>query len=221
MKLLFIGNSATSVNDIPKKLEALAGELGYPLTVSQITPGGCELSMHADTETRLGRQVLNEISKGYDIVFIQENGICMSSEEKRSESFEASRRLISAIRESGAEPYIYVRPPCLKNYYGYTTLEQCRMFDNIFNGIARANGDVKCVYVNRAFAYAVKNFSFDLWGADNGHTSPLGAHLIVCTFFATLFKESATRLSCGELDPEKAKILAEIADKVVSEGIEP
>ena len=220
MKLLFIGNSATYVHNVPQTLQKLAGELGFEFDVSQITPGGCELAMHADTETDLGKQVFAEIAKGYDIVFIQENGSCMSSDEKRAACFDASKRLIAAIRESGAEPYIYVRPPCLKDYYGYTTLEQCKNFDEIFGTIAKENGDVKCVYVNRAFSYAVKNYNYSLWGPDNGHTSPLGAYLIVCTFFATLFGEPATKLSSGEIDPTDAKILAEIADKVVFESFE-
>ena len=221
MKLLFIGNSATYVHNVPQTLQKLAGELGFVFDVAQITPGGCELAMHADTETDLGKQVFAEIAKGYDIVFIQENGSCMSSDEKRAACFDASKRLIAAIRESGAEPYIYVRPPCLKDYYGYPTIEQCKNFDEIFGTIAKENGDVKCVYVNRAFAYAAKNYNFNLWGPDNAHTSPLGAYLIVCTFFATLFGEPATKLSAGEIDPADAKILAEIADKVVRENIEP
>ena len=221
MKLLFIGNSATYVHEVPQTLQKLAGELGFEFEVAQITPGGCELAMHANTETELGQKVFAEIAKGYDIVFIQENGSCMSSDEKRAACFDASRRLIAAIRESGAEPYIYGRPPCLKDYYGYKTLEQCKNFDEIFNAIAKENGDVKCVYVNRAFAYAAKNYNFNLWGPDNAHTSPLGAYLIVCTFFATLFGESATKLSAGEIDPADAKVLAEIADKVVREKIEP
>jgi hypothetical protein len=221
MKFLFIGNSATYVHDVPQTLQRLAGELGFEFDVAQITPGGCELAMHADTSTELGQKVFAEIAKGYDIVFIQENGSCMSSAEKRAACFDASKRLIAAIRESGAEPYIYVRPPCLKDYYGYPTIEQCKNFDEIFGTIAKENGNVKCVYVNRAFAYAAKNYNFNLWGPDNGHTSPLGAYLIVCTFFTTLFGESATKLSAGEIDPADAKVLAEIADKVVRENIEP
>lgn len=221
MKFLFIGNSATYVHDVPQTLQKLAGELGFEFDVAQITPGGCELAMHADTSTELGQKVFAEIAKGYDKVFIQENGSCMSSAEKRAACFDASRRLISAIRESGAEPYIYVRPPCLKDYYGYSTIEQCKNFDEIFGTIAKENGDVKCVYVNRAFAYAAKNYNFNLWGPDNAHTSPLGAYLIVCTFFTTLFGEPATKLSAHEIDPADAKVLAEIADKVVRENIEP
>lgn len=218
MKFLFIGNSATYVNEVPQTLQRLAGKCGFEFEVAQITPGGCELAKHADTSTELGQRVFSEIAKGYDIVFLQENGSCMSSDEKRAACFDASRRLIAAIRESGAEPYIYVRPPCLKDYYGYTTLEQCKNFDEIFGTIAKENGNVKCVYVNRAFAYAKKNLNYDLWGEDRAHTSLLGAYLIICTFFATLFGVSATKLESDTIDAVDARALAEVADKVVFDG---
>jgi len=219
MKLLFIGNSATYVNDVPQTLKNLAGALGYDLEVNKLTPGGCELAMHADKSTAHGQKVFAEIAKGYDIVFLQENGNCMSSDEKRAACEDASKRLIDAIRESGAEPWIYVRPPCLRDYYGYKTIEQCVRFDEIFGKIAEDNGSVKCVYVNRAFAYAAKHLDYNLWGEDNAHTNPLGAYLIVCTFFATLFGESATRLPKGELDEADAKVLASVADKVVFDKV--
>ena len=215
MKFLFIGNSATYVNEIPQTFKRLSQKCGFEFEVSQITPGGCELAKHANADTELGQRVLSEIAKGYDIVFIQENGSCISSDEKRRACFDASRKLIEAIRESGAEPYIYVRPPCFKDYYGYTPLEQCRLFDEIFNEIAEENGGVKRVYVNRAFAYAVKNLNYDLWGNDRMHTGIYGAHLIVSTFFATLFGISATRLESDTIDAADARALAEAADKAV------
>lgn len=218
MKFLFIGNSATRVHEIPQTLQRLAKKCGFTFEVEQITPGGCELSMHADTATELGKRVFNEIAKGYDAVFLQENGSCMSSNEKRKACFDASRRLISAVRESGAEPYIYVRPPCFKDYYGYETIEQCEQFDEIFSTISKENGDVQCIYVNRAFAYAKKNLNYDLWGEDRAHTNLFGAYLIVCTFFATLFGISATQLVSDTIDASAAHALAEVADKVVFEG---
>ncbi len=217
MKFLFIGNSATYVHEIPQTLQRLAGKCGLEFEVSQITPGGCELAMHADISTELGRRVFDEIAKGYDIVFLQENGSCMSSDEKREACFNASKKLIKAIRESGAEPIIYVRPPCFKDYYGYSTFEQCQRFDEIFNAIANENDEVELVYVNRAFAYAAKNLNYDLWGNDRMHTSLYGAHLIVCTFFATLFGISATQLESDTIDATAARALAEVSDKVVFE----
>lgn len=218
MKFLFIGNSATYVHEIPQTFQRLAKKCGFEFEVAQITPGGCELARHADMSTEHGQRVFSEIAKGYDVVFIQENGSCISNDVKRSACFDACKRLIAAIRESGAEPFIYVRPPCFNDYYGYPTLEQCLRFDEIFNAIAEENGGVECVYVNRAFAYAAKNLNYDLWGDDRMHTSLFGAHLIVCTFFAKLFGISATQIGSDTIDSVDARALAEVADKVVFEG---
>jgi hypothetical protein len=98
MKFLFIGNSATYVHEIPQTFQRLAKKCGFSFEVEQITPSGCELAKHADTSTELGKRVFAEIAKGYDAVFLQENGSCMSSDEKRAACFDASRRLISAVR---------------------------------------------------------------------------------------------------------------------------
>ena len=215
MKFLFIGNSATYKNEIPQTLKRLAEACGFTFETAQITPGGCELATHADMRTAHGQKVFAEIAKGYDVVFLQENGSCMSGDEKLSACFAASERLIGAIKASGAEPWIYVRPPCFKDYYGYDTLEQCKKFDEIFGKIASNNGGIPCVYVNRAFAYAVKHLNYDLWDTDRAHTNRLGAYLIVCTFFAALFGVSATTLPSDTLPPDTAKALAEVADKVV------
>ena len=40
-------------------------------------------------------------------------------------------------------------------------------------------------------------------------------------FFATIFRESATHLDSGALDAADARALAEVADKIVFEGIIP
>ena len=56
-------------------------------------------------------------------------------------------------------------------------------------------------------------------GDDRAHTSLFGAYLIVCTFFATLFGISATHLESDTIDASDARALAEVADKVIFEGL--
>ena len=68
MKILFLGNSATYVHEIPQTLAKLAKKLGHEVEIGQITPGGCELAKHADIMCEHGRFVNDEINKGYDIV---------------------------------------------------------------------------------------------------------------------------------------------------------
>lgn len=214
MKALFIGNSATYVHDIPGTLRRLAGEAGYPLETAQITPGGYELAQHADTATAHGARVFEEIAGGHDVVFLQDNGNCVSSEEKRARCRDAARRLAAAAKASGAKPYFYVRPPYGKSAFGRDALAQCEAFDGLFGEIAADNG-IACVYANRAFAEAIRHSDYPLWGDDNAHTSIYGAYLIVCTFFATLFRTSSTVLgTVNGVSDADARELQQIADRI-------
>lgn len=214
MKILFIGNSATYVHKVPQTLQRLAGQVGYEIEVGQLTPGGYELAQHADATTPHGQQVLSEIAKGYDIVFLQENGNCISSHQKRAACTDACARLIAAIRQSGAKPYFYVRPPYGKPLADYTSSQQCQKLDELFCSLAADNGGIFCVFANRAYAYAIDSLDLPLWGPDNAHTSPEGAYLIVCTFFATLFGVSSTCLDPNGLPCDTARALQLAADAV-------
>ena len=221
MRALFIGNSATYVHEVPETLSRLASEAGYAVEVGKITPGGCELASHADRSTEHGQRVASEIARGYDIVFFQDNGNCISSEEKREASLDACRRLCAVAHASGARAAFYVRPPYGYEKWGHSPFEQCRLFDELFCEAAE-QGDALCVYANRAFAYAIKHHAdIGLWGADNAHTSEAGAYLIVCTFFATLFGVSAHLLGDNGIGRERADALASIADKIALEGVIP
>lgn len=216
MKILFIGNSATYVHEIPQTLQWLAGQSGHPIEIGQITPGGCELAMHANAETEHGQRVLREIAKGYDVVFLQDNGNCISCEEKREACIRACRELSARVWESGGVPYLYVRPPYGRDAFGRSPWEQCVSFDALFTEIGRENGAV-CAYVNRAFAYAMKNLPYELWGEDHAHTSPHGAYLAVCVFYTTLFGTSAMGLSPNGLSTVEALMLRNVANKIVLE----
>lgn len=216
-KLLFIGNSATSVNDIPGTLATLCNKLGMNVTVKAIVPGGYTLEQHSNNQA-----VYTEIAKGYDAVFIQENGTVMiPGGESAKKSLAAIKKLGEAVNKSGAKFCFYVRPPYGKDLSGVKNFDQCIEFDEHFTPAAAEN-NAECVYVNRSFAYAIKNLGFNLWGPDNAHTGTHGAYLIVCTFFATVFGRSATELDTAYgLSLSDAKLLQEAADKIALEGIIP
>ena len=214
-KVLFIGNSATYVNDIPGTLKELAEKAGYPIECERIVKGGAKLSFHADTSTIHGQTVLETIQKGFDIVFIQDNANCISSDQLKLESKNASLALGSAIRASGAEVGIYFRPPYGYKEFGLDPLLQCEAIDLHFCEIASALGAIS-VYVNRAFAEAIRHTDFDLWGPDHAHTSAHGAYLAVCVFFSTIFQVSSAVLDTNGLPKEDAAALQAIADKLAS-----
>ena len=211
MRILFIGNSATYVHDIPETLARLATDAGFPTESVRVVKGGWCLSQHAEG----GSRALAEIEKGYDLVVLQDNGNCVSSDEKRSACINACEVLSSKALESGANVCYYVRPPYGYEAFGRTPTQQCRAFDELFTEIAKKNS-ASCAYVNRAFAYAIESTDIRLWGDDNGHTSEAGAYLAVCVHFAAIYGKSATILD--ENGIENAKVLQKIADKIVFGG---
>ena len=206
MKFLFIGNSATHVHNIPSLLENLSEANGFSVKTDMITGDGYELLKHAND-----KNVFEKINEGYDIVFLQEHGNCIA-EEKRDSSLEAMRKLGKATRDSGAELYYYVRPPYGIKNRGHDSLKQCELFDAHFKKSAEETG-AKCVFVNRTFAYAIKNSDIKLRGDDNAHASYEGACLIAFTFFLSVFKKAPTVFTSLKLSEEKAKELLEIAEK--------
>ena len=100
-RLLFIGNSATYVHDVPETLAKLATEAGFPTEAVRITKGGYTLSQHADSSSDHGKEVLDLIKQGFDVVFLQDNGNCIADDEKRSASKNACKTLDAEIKKNG------------------------------------------------------------------------------------------------------------------------
>ena len=212
MRLLFLGNSATYVHDVPQILAGMAREVGVLLEVEQVTRGGYTLAQHADASTEHGGRVLEAIRRGHDVVFLQDNGNCILSDERRAACKDACERLVEEIRASGAKPFFYVRPPYEKPLGDMEALEQCRRFDQLFEEMDRELGGVACVWVNRAFAYAMQHNRISLWGEDHAHVSLQGAHLIAYTFFAKLLGRSASQAGVGRIPENEARMLQMAAD---------
>ena len=220
-KFLFIGNSATSKNSIPDALRILLRSKKITLEIKQFVNGGYTLAQHADTKTAHGKEVFAEIAKGYDAVFLQDNGNCIENATRRNASIDACKRLSDAIKESGAKLYFYVRPPYEKDLFKLDSVSQCKQLDSLFLEIAEMN-EGSCIFVNRAFAYSIENFEYGLWASDNAHTNYNGAYLAVCTFYATLFGETSTSLNSHYgLSADVIKDLQVAADAVALEGVIP
>ena len=219
-RLLFIGNSATYVHELPQMLRQLAEKVGYEIEAERLTPGGYTLAQHADFSSEHGQRVLEKIREGFDVVFLQDNGNCVADDARRDACRRACDTLIGEIRKSGATPWFYVRPPYGYEAFGRASIAQSRAFDELFSSIAREH-NVNCAYVNRAFADAIVRLPYDLWGPDHGHTSEYGAYLAVCVFFASLFARPSAGLPPCEISLQDAEKLQAVADRIVVHGVVP
>lgn len=74
VKILFIGNSFTYVNDIPELFRQIASAAGKSVTVESITHGAHNLSKFADPADEYGAQVADALAacSDYGIIVLQE-----------------------------------------------------------------------------------------------------------------------------------------------------
>src|SRR5260370_12292807 len=104
-RVLFIGNSYTTVNDLPSVFANLARSGGHRVETGTAAVDGWSLADHAAssvTATTLA-------SKNWDIVVLQEQSQIPSVEQFRQDQmYPAARRLIGSIRHTGAPPPFYL-----------------------------------------------------------------------------------------------------------------
>ena len=103
LKVLFIGNSYTSVNDLPGLVTALAeGRPGRRIETGQETPGGCTLLKHAQD----GKAAAAIRSRKWDVVVLQEQSQLPFMHPTMMR--EGAKELHSVIREQGATTMLYL-----------------------------------------------------------------------------------------------------------------
>ncbi len=212
MRVLFIGNSATYMHDMPATFARLSGA-----DTDQLTKGGCTLSRYADETDELGIRAREMIGKGYDLVFLQDNGNCISSPEMRGKCISACRELDRLIRAGGARTAIYIRPPYGYTAHGHTHDEQITAFTELFTGIAAELG---CGFAPAAAAYgymAEHHPEIPLYHTDNAHTSPAGALLVACLCVLAAGLPLPEVIDGGDVPPDEARIIRSAAGAVFTD----
>jgi len=219
-KLLFLGNSGLFYYDTPNTFSRMAREAGYLVEVNTIARSSATLTMFLTSSDHLHDLAMQELPRGYDMVFLQELSSCINTTDKELATQRAVRALDKLIRENGSKTALYVRAP--RNDYGTanTPLNAARQYDELFTPLGQEL-NAECYYVNRAFALAYKEMGLNLWHTDNAHQNAKGTYLCACVLFATVFDTSCQVLGDDCLPAEEAQLLRSIADRVVLEGVIP
>ncbi len=100
LRILFIGNSHTYYNDMPRMVQKRAIEAGFDCRVTMLAHPGWFLAQHVqEPDVRF-----NILFGDYDYVVLQEHAHPFGPEEKYRD---AAIRLHELIREAGSVPVIY------------------------------------------------------------------------------------------------------------------
>lgn len=228
LRVLFVGNSHTYVNDLPGLFRGLSEAGGRPVRTDVSTFGGYSLEDHTNTPATLDKIAQDS----WDFVALQEQSIIPTVHYWRYNSmYPAARLLDSLVRRQGAQTVFYMTwgwkyggqhshgdslSPDFRDYF--------EMQDSVrvaYQGIA-AELSAAMSPVGMAFARARSIDSLvDLWQDDYCHATLEGTYLGACVFYAVLHGANPVGLGFyGGLSPADALFCQEVAWQTVSGIVE-
>ncbi len=178
IRVLFIGNSHTYVNGVPKLFLDLAKQNDIDCTVTMITHPGWKLSQHtADPEAEF-----NILHGGYDYVVLQEHTHPFVPHE---EFYASIRKLVGWIRQTPATPVLYMT--WAEKTKPENQAELCEVFTNMANETGALLAPVGAEW----WKYREANPDVELYSPDGGHASPAGSSLAARVIFETIAADLA------------------------------
>ncbi len=224
LKVLFLGNSYTEYNNLPKLLSSLALSTGDTILTDANTPGGHTLMGHSNNAVSLAK--IN--SQAWDYVVLQDQSQLPSFPEADVQEmvYPFARKLDSLI---------HLRNPCTQTMFYMTW--------------GRKNGDAQncptwppvCTYAgmdsllalryrkmaddNKALLSPVgavwkylraNNPSVELYNPDESHPSLAGSYAAACCFYALMLKKDPTLITFnGGLQTSQATAIKEATKLIV------
>jgi len=215
LAVLFIGNSYTSVNELPRLVAGLAQAGGRKIEVAQVTPGGCTLEQHVQTSGAM--QLIR--SRKWDAVVLQEQSMLPVVDPERM--YKAARTLDAEIRKQGASTVFFL------TWARQNVPEMQDGLNKAYFGIAKELG-ATVAPVGIAWRQALAaDPKLVLHNPDKSHPNAQGSYLAACVFYATLLGKSPEGLPSEvkdngqtllRIDPAVARELQGVAAKAMQGG---
>ncbi|HTO38161.1 MAG TPA: DUF4886 domain-containing protein [Brumimicrobium sp.] len=226
-KVLFIGNSYTGSNDLPKLVSNLAQADGNSLNYQAYSPGGKLLSQHLQDAT-----TLNYISsEAWNFVVLQEQSQLPSfpASQVESDFYPYAEALTERIRDNNpcSIPLFFNtwgRRTGDPQWEGINTFEKMNI--RLYNAYEHITEETSSMIspVGIGFAHvkndptAVVDFN-NLYDVDGSHPSIHGSYLAACIFNNIIFSSTSlenTYIPSG-MNQAEAAYLQFVADRVVYE----
>jgi prepilin-type N-terminal cleavage/methylation domain-containing protein len=217
LRLLFIGNSYTGVNDLPRMLKELVDASGTSPKLEYDTQlvGGATLEKHWND-----RLALKKLQAGsWDFVVLQEQSQRPLFEKDKM--FDYGKRFGKEIKDRDAIPLLYL------TWARQAIPDQQAGLTSAYVALAKEIR-AEVAPVGLAWQRSSKTSpAIELYSADGSHPTPAGTYLATCTFYGTLYKKSPSGLPAKvvvdgktvvDLPAADAKLLQSYAWQACSEG---
>jgi hypothetical protein len=212
LRILFVGNSYTYVNDLPGTLASLAQAGGHTIQTDSLATGGATLSDHiADPATTPKLDSLK-----WDFVVLQEQSEIPAVESSREYTmYPAVRTLVDMVRKRDETPILFMTwahrdglPD--DGMPDYESMQ--RSIDSGYLAIAAELLTPVAPVGVTWFVVRRENPDIDLWQDDGSHPSTAGTYLAACVFYAAVFRQSPEGLGFTDgLSSDTAAILQKAA----------
>jgi hypothetical protein len=211
VRVLFLGNSYTYVNDLPTVFREIAGSGGRNVETAMVGAGGETLAGHAASDESLA----SIRGSGWQYVVLQEQSEIPSvAALRQSEMYPAARSLAQIIRASGATPLLLETWAHRDGWPDYS-LDYAAMqvaVDQGYRGLAAELG-LHVAPAGEAWQVAVRQEpAITLWQDDGSHPTRAGTYLAACVLYARIFNVSPVGITETEgLSGDVARALQVIA----------
>ena len=215
LNILFIGNSFTFVNDLPKMLETLASDAGDKLSTASVLKGGAYLHQFADPDHELGQRLANIYpTKNWDFIVLQDQSF--NPANNPDDFLESVKKLCEQMND-GAKFLFYstwaYRDQTEKlAKTGMTYSEMLDALTASYQKAAELHHGIR-VPVGDAFALSTAEYpTIDLYTGDDYHPSPCGTYLAACLFYQAVTGKSPAELTVPDgISDEQGTALRAIA----------
>ncbi|MCR5430842.1 MAG: Ig-like domain-containing protein [Eubacterium sp.] len=197
INILFIGNSSTYYNNMPKMVGGLAKADQLSINVESITAANYTLEKFSTTSNTYHKKIVNALnSKSYEYVILQDNREEMIQSTSKAKS--AVKSLKSLIDENGATTILY-ETQADKEGRDFTINNNSVYFDHDMIDYYLAKS---YFYIGNKYSLNVAtsgiNFSrcmniypgINLYNSDNLHPKVSGSYLAACSLYKTIFNKT-------------------------------
>ena len=234
IRVLFLGNSYTYVNDLPKIIEDIATNENKVFKHASVTPGGCTLFQHVESQTSLSK-----IRQGnWDFVVLQEQSQLPVIDYYRHNTLKPSyKTLYDSIMLYNPNAKVVGYMTWGRRYGG----QQCVNFGEglycsaDFVDFNHMQDSLTAAYCENA--YATNSYvapvgeawkaalatdpSLVLHSNDNSHPSYDGSYLAACVFYSVFWNKTPIGIYHDkQIDEAKAELLQTIANDVFFNNLE-
>ena len=226
-RILFIGDSTTSRNDITGKFERLAELGGHDVIVASSTRDYTSLATHS----RLPQTTQKLENEVWDIVILQENeAILLNPESLQEFSMPMVEKYVEIVDDMGGVILLYSSigfREGLVDFEEFSHLNDYTSSQDAVDAAYLAIGNqfnLPIAPVGKVWRQVYESEpGFDLWQQDGVHVSPEGAYLAACVFYAAIFNQSPLDLPVSdefEINPDAIQRIHQAAADVVFENQE-